>query len=186
MNSNKDRLYIALHARGGAPKMPGLEDTYHWAFIVGPKIEPDEGERGTRFDVRNRMSLDAQSLQSTWEYEERKITLEPTAMLLVRILIGKVKNMKRLKSVLEATPVRAGQPGYDHWNCVEWIKEALDRLTQDEKALGTSATDWDIVRDTAMWYSNKKKREHRFDGQGGYDPKKVPTWSMLDKVELVP
>lgn len=28
MPSNKDRLYVALFARGGAPKMPGLEDTY--------------------------------------------------------------------------------------------------------------------------------------------------------------
>lgn len=25
---NKDRLYIALYTRGGAPKMPGKEDTY--------------------------------------------------------------------------------------------------------------------------------------------------------------
>lgn len=28
MPSNKPRLYVALYARGGAPRMPGLEDTY--------------------------------------------------------------------------------------------------------------------------------------------------------------
>jgi hypothetical protein len=28
MPSNKDRLYVALYARGGAAKMPGGEDTY--------------------------------------------------------------------------------------------------------------------------------------------------------------
>jgi hypothetical protein len=27
MPSNKDRLYVALYARGGAPTMPGKEDT---------------------------------------------------------------------------------------------------------------------------------------------------------------
>jgi hypothetical protein len=27
MPSNKERLYITLYARSGAPKMPGLEDT---------------------------------------------------------------------------------------------------------------------------------------------------------------
>lgn len=27
MPSEKDRLYVALYARGGMPKMPGLEDT---------------------------------------------------------------------------------------------------------------------------------------------------------------
>lgn len=27
MPSDKDRLYVALYARGGAPVMPGLEDT---------------------------------------------------------------------------------------------------------------------------------------------------------------
>jgi hypothetical protein len=28
MPSDKDRLYVTLYARGGAPKMPGLEDTH--------------------------------------------------------------------------------------------------------------------------------------------------------------
>lgn len=28
MAPNKDRVYIALYVRGGAPQMPGGEDTY--------------------------------------------------------------------------------------------------------------------------------------------------------------
>ncbi|GAB1212609.1 hypothetical protein ATERTT37_001753 [Aspergillus terreus] len=41
MPSNKDRLYVALYARASRPTMPGKEDTYHWALIVGLKIETD-------------------------------------------------------------------------------------------------------------------------------------------------
>jgi hypothetical protein len=107
-------------------------------------------------------------------------------MLLVRILIGKVESAERLKSVLRETPIRAGESGLDHWNCIEWLKEALDGLMRDRRALGSSVTDWKSVRDTAMWYVAKKKDEHRFDEQGKYDPEKAATWDILDKRELIP
>lgn len=124
--------------------------------------------------------------QPVWEYEERKTSLEPTAMLLVRILIAKVENAKRLRSILQQTPIRAGQVGYENWNCVEWLREALDRLVRDEKTLGTATTDWTFVRDTAMWYIEKKKSEHRFDGQVQYDLSKAATWDALVGQESIP
>jgi hypothetical protein len=37
MPSNKDRLYVALYARGGAAKMPGGEDTYVYNQIAAPQ-----------------------------------------------------------------------------------------------------------------------------------------------------
>ncbi|KAI0426084.1 hypothetical protein F5Y09DRAFT_334430 [Xylaria sp. FL1042] len=147
MPSEKDRLYVALYARGGVPTMPGLEDTYHWALIVGPKTE-SENSRG-----------------SVWEYEERTISMATTSMLLVRIMVGK--------------------PEIPGWNCVEWVREAFLAAIQDGKALGTSASDWESVRDV-MWYIEDKKAKHRFDGTVQYDPSKAATWDMLQGFELVP
>ncbi|MCJ1335945.1 hypothetical protein MMC09_001219 [Bachmanniomyces sp. S44760] len=54
MPSDKGRLYVALYARGGKPTMPGSEDTYHWALIVGPK-EEKEGKQGVRYHAVNRV-----------------------------------------------------------------------------------------------------------------------------------
>lgn len=40
MPSNKDRLYLALYARGGVAKMPGREDTY----VYGNSFPIRQGE----------------------------------------------------------------------------------------------------------------------------------------------
>ncbi|KAK5988027.1 hypothetical protein PT974_12163 [Cladobotryum mycophilum] len=99
---NKDRLYVALYARGGAPKMPGLEDTYHWALIVGPKSE-SSGSHGSRFHAKESLGFvgNPPVAQSVWQYEERQISMAPTSMLLVRVLVAKVKNMSQLRSIFE-------------------------------------------------------------------------------------
>ena len=45
MAPNKDRVYIALYVRGGAPEMPGREDMY--VMIIGlPYIAGSRGHRG--------------------------------------------------------------------------------------------------------------------------------------------
>ncbi|KJZ71011.1 hypothetical protein HIM_09590 [Hirsutella minnesotensis 3608] len=183
MPSGKDRLYVALYARGGAPTMPGLEDTYHWSFIVGPKTEGIHS-RGSRFHaVEKIVENDQSGPKAAWAYEEREIGMEPTSMLLVRIMIAKVKSVRRLRSLFEGVPVRPDVVG---WNCVGWIKEALEAALSDGKALGTSASDWESVRDTAMWYVETKKAAHRFDGKGHYDSKVAATWDMMQGVELTP
>ncbi|KAK6825583.1 hypothetical protein PG987_013077 [Apiospora arundinis] len=139
MPSDKDRLYIALYARGGVPTMPGLEDTYHWALIVGPKRESNTS-RGHRFHAKEKMSFvgSPPKAQSVWKYEVLEVPMAPTSMQLVRILVGKVKNMSRLRAILDATPVR---PEVRGWNCVEWVREALSAAIRDGQALGTSVGD---------------------------------------------
>jgi hypothetical protein len=82
-----------------------------------------------------------------------------TNILLVRILIGKVEK-ERLANILRGVPIRQHQVG---WNFVNWVQEALATLRTDGKALGTSITEWQAVRDQAMTYIQKKKAEHRFD-----------------------
>ncbi|KAF4510617.1 hypothetical protein G6O67_002493 [Ophiocordyceps sinensis] len=164
--------------------MPGLEDTYHWAFILGPKTET-LGSQGSRFHARERLHLGDRGAkpQTVWEYEERDTTLEPSSMLLARVMIAKVKSVRRLRSVLEGIPVR---PEVEGWNCVGWIKEAFQAALADGKALGTSAGDWQSVRDTAMWYVEAKKAAHRYDGIVFHDPMTVATWDMMQGVELTP
>ncbi|OJZ82151.1 hypothetical protein ASPFODRAFT_64201 [Aspergillus luchuensis CBS 106.47] len=177
MPSDKDRLYVALYARGGAPTMPGKEDTYHWALIVGPKIE-GQGKTGVRYHAREKMKTGG----SEWVFEERECSLAPTNMLLVRVIVGKVTNKDSLVQILRSTPIRQNQAG---WNCVAWVREALQRLRADGTALGTSVIEWETVRAAAMSYCQKKKDQHRFDGQGNFDLRKAPTYDLIEQRETM-
>ncbi|KND86259.1 hypothetical protein TOPH_09113 [Tolypocladium ophioglossoides CBS 100239] len=181
MPSEKDRLYVALYARGGEVKMPGREDKYHWAFIIGPKNETPHSQ-GQLSHVKDSLSFagNPPTPQPVWQYEDREILMAPTARLLVRILVGKVKSKSRLESVFKNTPVRPETHG---WNCVEWVKEALESAGQDDRALGTAVTDWQSVRDTAMWYVDCKHEAGRFGEH--YDPNRAPTWDIIDGKELM-
>lgn len=106
-------------------------------------------------------------------------------MLLVRVMIGKVKDKSRLESISRGIPVR---PEVEGWNCVAWVQESVETALQEERALGTSKKklDWKSIRGLAMWYVEKKNPAHRFDGQGQYDLSKAATWDMLEGVEKVP
>ncbi|KAI9896018.1 hypothetical protein N3K66_009087 [Trichothecium roseum] len=186
MPSDKDRLYVALYARGGAPTMPELEDTYHWALVVGPKTE-DGSSRGARFHAKETMTVVGTPpvVRSIWEYEKRESSMLPTSMLLVRVMIGKIEDRNKLESLLSAIPVR---PEIQGWNCVSWVKEAIETVLQDKKALGTvpENANWLFIRDTAMQYVEKKKAAHRFDGQGNFDQNKAATWDMIEGLERIP
>ncbi|KAG9559513.1 hypothetical protein KCU79_g8223, partial [Aureobasidium melanogenum] len=83
MPSNKAQLYVALYVRGGAAKMPGKEDTYHWALLVGPKSDKQAYFHGT------------------------------TQMVLVRILIAKIEDIDKLAQLLRQIPIRQEQQGWN-------------------------------------------------------------------------
>lgn len=72
------------------------------------------------------------------------------------------------------------------WNCVYWVVEALKRLQEDGKAIGTSELDWTKLRNTAMAYIERKKQEHRFDGRGSFDMSKPATYDLLEGAETIP
>jgi len=118
----------------------------------------------------------------TWVFDEQDIPLAPTGMLLVRIMVGKVENTARLSSIIHDIPIRQGLPD---WNCVTWVQEGLQKLQIDKEAMGTSILEWDKVRDGAMEYCQRKKNEHRFDGQGSYDPRKAPTYDLVVGKETI-
>jgi hypothetical protein len=150
---------------------------YHWAILVGPKLEDDEC-RGMRYHAKERVIQSG----TEWVFDEQDIPLKPTGMILVRIMIGKVEDKARLVSVLRNTPIRQGLPG---WNCVSWVKEVLEGLKTDGKAMGTSVLEWESVRDEAMRYCQRKKDQHRFDGLGSYDLSKVPTYDLIERKETI-
>jgi hypothetical protein len=132
-----------------------------------------------RYHAKERLKQDG---GSEWYFEERDVPLAPTSMLLVRIMIGKIENKERLLNVLRNTPIRKGQLG---WNCVGWVKEALEGLKADGRALGTSMIDWDRVRNESMGYCQKKKDEHRFDGKGNFDMHKAATYDLIEGKETI-
>lgn len=146
-------------------------------MIIGPKVEADDG-MGVRYHTKERPKLGG---GSEWFFEERDCPLAPTSMLLVRIIVGKVADKSCLVEILRNTPIRQGQPG---WNCVFWVKEALERLKANTKALGTSVIEWSKVRNEAMGYCQRKKDQHRFDGQGNFDMRKVPTYDLMELKEV--
>jgi hypothetical protein len=159
---------------------------YQWALIIGPKTE-DENSNGRRFQAKERFSKQVHSPvpQSTWEYEEREISMIPSSTLLVRVLIGKIKDGVRMESILRETPLR---PKTDGWGGVEWVKEALVTAFGEKGVVrGPKSLDWEMVRDTAMWYVEEKRSSRRFEGQaddGDFDRMKAPTWDLVERVEL--
>lgn len=148
-------------------------------MVVGPKIEVQDG-RGMRYHAKE--SINA-SGHAEWYFDERDVSLLATSMLLGRVMVGKVESMDRLVSILRQVPIRQGQA---EWNCVSWVKEALDTLSADGKALGTRVTEWQPVRDGVMWYIQKKRADHRYDGKGDFDMRLAPTYDLMEGKELIP
>jgi hypothetical protein len=97
-------------------------------------------------------------------------------------MIGSVEDKTRLVSVLRNTPIQQGQPG---WNCVIWVKEVLAGLKDDGKAMGTSVLEWESVREETMKYSQRKRDQPRFDGQGSSDSSKAPTYDLVEEKETI-
>ena len=150
---------------------------YYWTILVGPKLE-DDGRRGMRYHAKERLT----SSRTEWSFDEQNIPLMLTGMLLIRIMIGKVEDKVQLVSVLCNISIRQGQPG---WNCVIWVKEVLEGLKADEKAMGTSVLEWESMRDEAMKYCQRKRNQHRFDGQGSYNSSKAPTYDLVEGKETI-
>lgn len=105
---------------------------------------------------------------------------------MVRVLVAKVLEVDRLSAVLKQVPVRSGEEG---WNCVLWVKEALNLVSADDRCLGRKVTEWKAVRDAAMDYVERKKAEGRFDVKvvrGNPAMTKAATYDLIEGKEAVP
>lgn len=144
---------------------------------MGPKIATEQS-RGIRLHAMHRVNT---SGVPEWEFEERGCSLANTNMSLVRVIIGKIEDKDRMLGILRRIPIRKDEAG---WNCVSWVKEAIEALQADGKALGTSILDWKKVSSEAMAYCQRKKDQHRFDGQGQFNMQKVATYDLLEGKEI--
>ena len=133
-----------------------------------------------RYDARDHLT---QGGHKEWSFEEWQVSLLATEMLLVRIMIAKIENQASLENILRSVPLRQGEPG---WNCVGWVKEALQLLMAGDKVLGAnSVVEWKTVRDIAMSYCQQKRIQHRFDGKGDFDTEKPATYDLLQEKEVI-
>jgi len=180
MPSNKDRLYVVLHARSTTATTPDMEERYHWSLLIGPK-NLKRGKNGIRLDARN-VIRDATQV---WVSEQAHIHIGSTSTSLVRICIAKLVDTPRVLDLLHTVPVRPELPG---WNCVSWVREALQELQPLQPKgdiLGTSGVlEWEKVRNGAMTYVNRKIAEGRFTQSG--DATKVATWDLMKGQEIIP
>lgn len=102
--------------------------------------------------------------------------------LLVRILMAKVKDERRLADILRGIPVVQGDPS---WRCRTWVANALGAIERDGAAVGTAILDWEQIETVARQYAGDKTRAGRFrDSSMAQQPK--PTWDMLRNRETVP
>ncbi|KAI2084927.1 hypothetical protein LOZ36_004428 [Ophidiomyces ophidiicola] len=173
---NKDRVYVALYARGG-----NEPNTYHWAIIVGPKKEGD-GKLGYRYHVKH-VLVPAALGQVKWEYQAIEIPLFQTAMLLGRIMVAKVTDGTQLHRSLAAVPIIQNNP---EWTCRTWVKDAVASLEADGKSLGTRVTNWEEIEKTANEYIGTKRQQRRYDGSGPWKFRTVPTFDLIQKKETIP
>lgn len=156
---------------------------YHWALLSGPKTTGDHSYAQIMYHVKEKLQVDGSdhepaSVRSYWEYSAEH---DRTPMLLIRIVVAKITNLRRLQAILRAVPILADK---EDWNGVSWVQEALRLASEDNQALGTRVEDWAAIRDEAMRYVGEKKHGHRFDGLGDFDVSKPATWDMLQAKEL--
>jgi hypothetical protein len=152
---------------------------YHWALLVGPKKDKKKS-RAVLHHAQER--LRESEIGTEFFYDRRDVPTGATYMSLVRVMIGKVEKKDVLADTIKGVQIRNEDP---EWNCVIWVKEALEALLL-AGALGTNNAAWAKVRETVMWYMEKKKEEHRYDGQGGFDMDKPATFDMLKDKETIP
>lgn len=146
--------------------------------MVGPKSESDS-THGMRYHAKDAPAV----LRSdVWAFEEKETSMMATNAQLVRVVIGKVTNSERLIEILRNVPVIQND---STWNCVAWVRDALQALRTDGKAIGTRQLDWVTVRDKALAYCEEKKTKHRFDGQGRFDMKYPATYDLLIGKETI-
>lgn len=121
------------------------------------------------------------SPSSQWNYEEMEVEdVQNAANLLARVLIAKVEDHGSLENIFRGIPVIQNDPA---WRCRTWIEHALQGISNDGKAVGTSVLDWQRIEMTARGYIARKITEGRY--QSGADISTKPTWDMLEDRELV-
>ncbi|KAF2137346.1 uncharacterized protein K452DRAFT_291724 [Aplosporella prunicola CBS 121167] len=109
----------------------------------------------------------------------------PPGQARVRVLIGKVANMRRLVQTIHTAPWRNEALGMD---CAEWVQTVLETLRTKRSIMGTSALDWQTIRATGMEFIRRKVDVRRFDAETratNADFLYLPTYDLLQDRETI-
>ena len=177
MLSNKDRLYIALYARG----VPEEPDTYHWALMVCPKANPRRSTRGVRYHVKNTIQLSGSG--RPWVFEQKQLSAFTTQLLLARVLIAKVQNSAAVLRTVQTVPLVQNDR---NWTCRIWVREALAQLNRDGVLGRSKVTNWQAIENKCKQFVASKKAAGRWRDRGKWKDDETPTWDMLQGRETVP
>lgn len=150
--------------------------SYHWALVVGPKIENGPA-RGQRYHVRNQMS-------GGWSFaSNRLVDVRVTVQLLARVVIAKIEDEERVIEAIQSVPVDPiewdGQScGREpRWTCRVWLLAALESIKNAEAMLGTNVlNDIDGVIETTKAFVAKQMANGRYDSHAT-EPK--PVFNMM-------
>ena len=148
---------------------------YHWDLITGPKTEKGDPAPGFRYRI-------SYSAPQGWTYSERQLTNVRTPYnMLVRILVAKIEDERRLSSILRSIPITQDDPGFD---TQAWVASALARIAEDGRVVGTANLDWTKIEATARGYVDRKNTEGRFL-RADFDLPQ-PMWDLLADREVLP
>jgi hypothetical protein len=148
--SQKDVLYLALYFRDGIlPSSALKDDRYHWALLAIPSHDKNLRKHALRFHARDYYSSPD---QTHWIYEEIHVDARGTPKLLAQIRIGDILDTDRLLEILRDVPIVQDLAG---WNCIEWIKDALDSLEMDAEAV-RGGLDWVKLRKLGLSAADAK------------------------------
>lgn len=146
--------------------------SYHWALVVGPKIE-NGPVRGQRYHIRNQKV-------GGWAFaSNRLIDVRVTVQLLARVTIAKIEDEERVIAAIRRVPVDPtkwdGQTcGKEpRWTCRVWLLTALKTIKEDDTTLGTNVLDdIDGIIETTKYFVARQMANRRYDSHA-MEPKPV-------------
>lgn len=206
LSRDKPRLYLALYAKGGSTSGSNYNanvtcDSYHWAFIVGPRTaaRTDPGTCYQLLHLHNGSCYDEMDLANQSPSQSQT--------LLVRITIAKVVDENKLRTILRNLPMHtpnsasgsesvsslSSESDYGATStCLTWLRLAYKHIMSDpSKPLKgyVGADDWAAIEARARKYVKTKRTQGRFGGNQ-VDPEyrhwhenEVATWNFWENRE---
>ncbi|CZS93701.1 uncharacterized protein RCO7_09457 [Rhynchosporium graminicola] len=170
---DKYRLYLGVY---GFNNVPHTEGDFHWALIIGPKVEknsPVVGFKFVNYGIHWRMK----------EQAVNDIRYDCQSMV-ARIVIAKVADRVRLFDLLRKGADRAYHD--DTKTFSGWIEAMLQTNIDDGKCVGTAELDFQKITAFAEDYVINKARAGRYEfkNEERFLPK--PTYDLLAGKELIP
>ena len=184
MTRNKPRLELALYVR---PKYPG---TYHYALFISKKQNEDVSNSSPviKYHVKNTLQNVDGEISQPWRFERISIPdVDFEQRLLVRVVIGKVRDQDLIEELLKTTPVyQTDDPDRARararaFNCVTWVRDAIEALKGIQAV--SSLLSWEEVEREALGYVRRKKEEGRWSA--GQLDNKIPKLDLLEGREVL-